>query len=79
MLKTYKAIINNDRLQWLEEKPRRLNSAKQVLVHVTILDRKLPVGKKKKCSLVEFFKESPLYAANIQFERKRDYGREVKL
>lgn len=78
MLRTYKAIINNDRLQWLEEKPRSLNSAKKVLVHVTILDRKLPAQKKKKCSLVEFFRDSPLYASGIELERKRDYGREVK-
>jgi hypothetical protein len=79
MLKTYKAVINNDRLQWLEEKPRSLTSAKKLLVHVTILDRKAPEKKKKKCTLVEFFRDSPLYASGIELERGKDYGREVKL
>lgn len=79
MLRTYKAIINNDRLQWLEEKPRSLTAAKKLLVHVTILDRKLPEKKKKKCTLVEFFRDSPLYASGIELERGKDYGREVKL
>jgi hypothetical protein len=72
MLRTYKAIINNDRLQWLEEKPRSLTAAKKLLVHVTILDRKLPEKKKKECSLVEFFKNSPLYASGIELERGKD-------
>ena len=79
MLRTYKAIINNDKLQWLEERPRNLNSTKKVLVHVTILDRKLSEKKKKKCTLVEFFKDSPLYASGIDLEREKDYGREVNL
>lgn len=76
MLKTYKAVINKDRLQWLEERPHNLSSAKKVLVHVTILERKL-TEKKKKESLVEFFKNSPIYASGSDLEREKDYGREV--
>ncbi|MCU0288900.1 MAG: hypothetical protein MUF15_21210, partial [Acidobacteria bacterium] len=68
---------NNDRLKWLEEKPGNLTSSKRILVHVTILDRKSPEKRKKKGSLVEFFKDSPLYASGIDLEKDKDYGREV--
>jgi hypothetical protein len=44
---------------------------------VTILDRKSPEKRKKKGSLVEFFKDSPLYASGIDLEKDKDYGREV--
>ena len=79
MLRTYKAIINNDRLKWLEERPRNLNGAKNFFVHVTILDKELPENKRKKNTLVEFFQKSPLYDSGIELERDKDYGREVNL
>lgn len=37
------------------------------------------IKKKKKGTLVEFFKDSPLYASGIELERDKDYGREVNL
>jgi hypothetical protein len=79
MLRTYKAIINNDRLKWLEEKPRNLERTKKFFAHVTILDEELPENKKKNGTLVEFFQKSPLYDSGIDLERDKDYGREVKL
>lgn len=77
MLKTYKAIIDNDRLHWLEERPLNLSTRKKQLVHVTVLDREFPEIKKNG-TLVEFFSNSPLYASGIEFDRKKDCGREVE-
>jgi hypothetical protein len=37
------------------------------------------IKKKKKGTLVEFFKDSPLFASGIELERDKDYGREVNL
>ncbi len=80
MLRTYKAIINNDRLKWLEERPHNLDSNKAVIAHVTILDSVLPGNKEKQQgTLVEFFKDSPLYGSGIDLDRDKDYGREIIL
>jgi prevent-host-death family protein len=35
--------------------------------------------RKRKTTLVQFFAESPLVGSGIDFERKTDYGRKVKL
>jgi hypothetical protein len=72
MLRTYKAIIKNDRLQWLEEKPCNVSRAKSQLVHVTVLDRKFLGNKKKSGTLVEFFQKSPLYGSGIDLDRAKD-------
>ncbi len=81
MIRSYKAIVTNDRLEWLEEKPPQLDENQNVYVQVTVLDREMPDSKpqKKSNTLVEFFRESPLYALNIDLERDQDYGREVDL
>ncbi len=79
MLRTYKAILNNDRLQWLEERPRSLNGTKKQLVHIAILDKTVSTKKKENDTQVEFFQKSPLFASGIDLERDKDYGREVKL
>ncbi len=78
MLRTYKAIINNDRLHWLEERPPHLRHNQEQLVHVTVLDKELLPDKKQNGSLVDFFLKSPLYSSGINLEREEDYGREVK-
>jgi len=77
MLRTYKAVINNDRLKWLEEKPARLS--KNVFVHVTILEKESPEYEKDQGTLVEFFQNSPLYDSGIDLDRDKDFGREVIL
>jgi hypothetical protein len=78
MLKTYKAIIHNDRLKWLEESPQNIDSKQDLYVHVTILDRQLQKDKYEN-TLVDFFRESPLYDSGIDLTRGKDYGREVML
>lgn len=77
MLRTYKAIISNDRLKWLDDKPARLG--KNVFVHVTILEKESPKYEKVQSTLVEFFQNSPLFASGIDLERDKDFGREVIL
>jgi hypothetical protein len=82
MLRTYKAIINNDRLKWLEEKPDNLVDKKNIFVYVTILDKKekeIEEQKENKNTLIDFFQNSPLYNSGIDLERDKDFGREVKL
>jgi len=79
MLKTYKAIINNDRLHWLEEKPNFLKHTQKKLVYVTVLDNNPPDIKKNNDTLVDFFMQSPLYASDINLDRDQDFGREVVL
>ena len=81
MLRSYKAIVTNDRLKWIEEKPPQLDEDRDVYVQVTVLDNKLPGSKQqeKTNTLVEFFRESPLYGSDIDLERDGDYGREVHL
>jgi hypothetical protein len=82
MLSTYKAIVSNDRLEWLEEKPRNLAKNRSFLVHVTILDKEINNEKEGKDSrqesLTDFFRRSPLYDSGILLEREKDYGREVQ-
>jgi hypothetical protein len=43
MLSTYKAVLNNNHLEWFEQIPRQLKS-RTVTVYVTILDE-LPLKK----------------------------------
>ena len=43
MLSTYKAVLNNNRLEWFDQIPPQLKDA-TVTVHVTILDE-LPIKK----------------------------------
>jgi hypothetical protein len=65
----------------LEEKPPQLGENKNVYVQVTVLDEDEQDRKPQniKNSLVEFFRESPLYNLDIDLERDQDYGREVEL
>jgi hypothetical protein len=70
MLRTYKALINNDRLKWLEEKPDNLTHKNNVFAYVTILDNDIEEQKENKNSLTEFFQNSPLYNSGIDLERK---------
>ncbi|WP_069472568.1 hypothetical protein [Candidatus Marithrix sp. Canyon 246] len=43
MLSTYKAVLNNNRIEWLDQIPKQLTHS-IVTVHITILD-KLPIKK----------------------------------
>jgi hypothetical protein len=70
MLRTYKALINNDRVKWLEEKPDNLTGKNNVFATVTILDKEIEEQKENKNSLIEFFQNSPLYNSGIDLERK---------
>lgn len=81
MLRTYKAILNDDKLKWLEEKPDRSTIDKDAFVIVTILDREIPeeIDKTNTNTLVEFFKNSPLHGSQIDLERDEDWGREVEI
>jgi hypothetical protein len=45
VLSTYKAVLNNNALEWLEQIPTQLRHS-TVIVHVTILDE-LPVKKRQ--------------------------------
>ncbi len=79
MLRTYKALLNGNRLKWVDEKPDDLSIDKNAPVFVTILDKEIPEDINKKETLAEFFRNSPLYNAQIDLERDQDFGREVDL
>ncbi|MCP4156354.1 MAG: type II toxin-antitoxin system Phd/YefM family antitoxin [bacterium] len=79
MPKTYKAIINNEHLKWLEEKPVSLAKNKKVFAYVIIPDEEENIKNKNQESLVEFFQNSPLCNSNLDLERDKDFGREIEL
>ncbi|MEW6531043.1 MAG: hypothetical protein AB1473_09420 [Thermodesulfobacteriota bacterium] len=51
MLRTYKAVLKGDRLEWSGEAPEHLRSEHGVAVHVTLLDE--PLDKAARGSLGE--------------------------
>jgi len=83
MLRTYKAVLKDDKLKWVDEKPGNLPGINKSLVYVTILDEDAPGEKadreKNTNTLVDFFKNSPLYGSQLDLERDNDFGREVEL
>lgn len=83
MLRTYKAILKDDKLKWVDEKPDNLSMINKSLVYVTILDEdipgEIPDREKNTNTLVDFFKNSPLYGSQLDLERDNDFGREVEL
>ncbi len=40
---------------------------------------KAQIKKNASNTLVDFFRNSPLYNSNIEFDRTKDYGREIDL
>jgi hypothetical protein len=83
MLRTYKAILKDDNLKWVDEKPDNLSMINKSLVYVTILDEdipgEIPDREKNTNTLVDFFKNSPLYGSQLDLERDNDFGREVEI
>ena len=78
MLKTYKAKINKNSIKWIDDKPEEAQKSDSFVAYVTILkDDKKQDSKKE--SLVDFFKNSPLYDLELDLERDKDTGREVIL
>ena len=78
MLKTYKAQINKNSIQWIDEKPEELQKNNSIIAYVTILED----GKKRNASkntLVEFFRNSPFCDSEIDLSRDKDTGREIIL
>ncbi|MCP4147293.1 MAG: hypothetical protein GY757_06035 [bacterium] len=78
MSKTYKAIINNESLKWLEVKPVILAKKEKVLVHVLIPDDE-DMQIKNRETFVEFLQNSPLCNSGLDLERENDFGREIQL
>lgn len=78
MLKTYKAQIKKNFIEWIDDKPDELYKSDSLIAYVTILkeDKKQDI---KKESLVDFFKNSPLFDLELDLERDKDTGREVVL
>lgn len=77
MLKKYKAQIKKNTIEWIDEQPEELKKNHTIIAYVTILKNE----NKKNASntLVDFFRNSPLYNSNIEFDRTKDYGREIDL
>ncbi|HON77555.1 MAG TPA: hypothetical protein PK544_03620 [Spirochaetota bacterium] len=78
MLKTYKAQINKNSIQWIDEKPEELQKNNSIIAYVTILEdeKKRNVSKN---SLIEFFRNSPFCDSEIDLSRDKDTGREIIL
>lgn len=83
MLRTYKAIIKSDnRLKWFEEQPEITVKDKELFVYVTILEQDAPrpiKSNKARNTLVEFFRNSPLYDSGIDLEREKDLPLKEKI
>lgn len=78
MLKTYKAQINKNLIQWIEDQPEELKRNNTLIAYVTIIQSK-NIKNHSQQSLVDFFHNSPLFDSGIDFERDKDTGREVQL
>jgi antitoxin Phd len=59
--------------------PQTVVKGKEAVVIISTEQYARLTGRKQALSLVEFFAESPLVEANLDLERTRDYGRELKL
>ncbi len=53
-----------------------MNQSERIEVKPGVMESK---QQEKTNTLVEFFRESPLYGSDIDLERDNDYGREVHL
>ena len=78
MLKTYKAQIKKNSIKWIDDKPEELQKNDSFIVYVTILKNEEKKNSTKD-SLINFFRNSPLYDLDIDLERDKDPGREVIL
>ncbi|MFW5751961.1 MAG: hypothetical protein ACOCW8_01340 [bacterium] len=78
MLKTYKAQIKKDSIQWVDDKPEELNKEDTLFAYVTIIQSDKKNNQSPK-SLVDFFRNSPLFDSGIDLGRDKDTGREVIL
>jgi len=78
MLKTYKAQIKKDSIQWVDDKPEELNKEDTLFAYVTIIQSNKNSNQSPK-SLVDFFRNSPLFDSGIDLGRDKDTGREVIL
>jgi len=78
MLKTYKAQINKNSIQWIDEKPEELQKNNSIIAYVTILEDEKKQNASKG-SLVEFFRNSPFFDSGIDLTRDKDTGREIIL
>ncbi len=77
MLKTYKAQIIDNSIEWIDDKPEEIKKNRTLIAYVTIL--KQEDKKTSSSTLVDFFRNSPLCNSDIEFDRVTDYGREVNL
>jgi len=78
MLKTYKAQIKKNSIKWLDDKPEESQKNDSFIVYVTILKNEEKKNSTKD-SLINFFRNSPLYDLDIDLERDKDPGREFIL
>jgi len=78
MLRTYKAQIKKNSIKWIDDKPEELQKNDSFIVYVTILKNEEKKNSTKD-SLINFFRNSPLYDLDIDLERDKDPGREVIL
>lgn len=79
MPKTYKAKLNANTIQWLEEKPESISDSDTFIVNIVILNKEKSIKGAKKNDLVDFFKSSPLYGMDLDLSRNTDYGRDIAL
>ena len=78
MLKTYKAEINKNSIKWIDDKPEESKKTDTFMAYVTIIKNE-EKDKTSSGTLVDFFRNSPLYDSGIELERDKDTGREVIL
>lgn len=72
MLRTYKALLHDDKLKWMDDVPVDLRKEEDALVYVTILDEHDHEEAAQNGSLVDFFLNSPLYGSQIDLAREID-------
>jgi hypothetical protein len=67
-MRTFKAILQNNRIKWPGDKPKEIQTSKSYNVEIKIIDEEQDLTPKN--DLVEFFRNSPFFGVELDLTRK---------
>jgi hypothetical protein len=73
----YSAELINNQINWIGRKPKRLYKNRKYAIKIVLEneDNKKLTGK----TLIDFFRNSPLFGVELDLTRSKDYGRDIDL
>ncbi len=73
----YNAELINNQINWLDKKPTQLNKNRKYKIKVILIENEnLNLSGQ---SMINFFRNSPLFGIELDFQRSKDFGREIEL